>query len=300
MSIAFSPDGLSGTPSPRNPAIHGFFQQSGLTRIGGTYSVNGQAAGMRRLVSFASIDFEDWTPAGIGFRRDAFPYDAGGATGPQVHLGAALWNRGNVILGVYGMWNGDPRKNDVSLVTMDLGLLVSQDGRHYVEPVPDFALVPADAGHRALMQGQGFENIGGQTLFWYSPWPERVSDGIRLARWPRDRFGSLRRSGQRDAVVISQPLVLDGPTALSLNIDSIDGEDRVVASLLRDDLSPIEGYAAGDCAPIENGLDHRVKLVGCATITAAGPVRLRLDFAGPGTAGPRFYAAYFRRPAAGL
>ena len=41
----------------------------------------------------------------------------------------------------------------------------------------------------ALMQGQGFENVGDESLFWYTPWPEHVSDGIRVATWIRDRLG---------------------------------------------------------------------------------------------------------------
>jgi hypothetical protein len=293
MSIAFSPDGLTWTPSPNNPVIPGFFQQSGLTRIGNAYCVNGQAEGVRRLVSFTSTGFEAWRPAGIGFRRDTLAGDAGGAQGPQVHLGAALWNRGNVVLGVYGMWNGDARKDDVALVRMDLGLLVSHDGLHYVEPVPDFPLVAAGGGHRALMQGQGFENIGDETLFWYSPWPERLSDGVYLARWPRDRLGCLRPTGQSDAFVISQPVAPEAPAVLSLNVGGIGGESRIVASLVREDLSPIDGYAARDCAPIGNGFDQPVCWSGGDTIPATGPVRLRLDFRGPGTADLKFHAAYF-------
>ena len=41
----------------------------------------------------------------------------------------------------------------------------------------------------ALIQGQGFENVGDETLFWYAPWPEEASDGVRVTSWPRDRLG---------------------------------------------------------------------------------------------------------------
>ena len=32
------------------------------------------------------------------------PVVSGAHQGEQVHLGAALWNRGNVVLGFYGQW----------------------------------------------------------------------------------------------------------------------------------------------------------------------------------------------------
>ena len=43
----------------------------------------------------------------------------------------------------------------------------------------------------ALMQGQGFANIGKETLFWYSVWVVPTA-GIRVARWDRDRLGYLQ------------------------------------------------------------------------------------------------------------
>jgi len=46
-----------------------------------------------------------------------------------------VWNRGNVLLGIYGQWHGD-RSGDRHLVTMDLGLVLSNDGLHYRSPFP--------------------------------------------------------------------------------------------------------------------------------------------------------------------
>ena len=60
----------------------------------------------------------------------------------QIHLGAGLWNRGNVIIGFYGMWNSHP-SNDRRLVTMDLSLAVTHDALHYREPIPNFPIVSA-------------------------------------------------------------------------------------------------------------------------------------------------------------
>ena len=90
---------------------------------------------------------------------------------------------------------------------MDLGLVITNDALHYREPLPDFRIIPAAEDNwteevtwtnygqpadsslpvTALMQGQGFENIGDESLYWYTPWPEHLSVGIRVAAWPRDR-----------------------------------------------------------------------------------------------------------------
>jgi hypothetical protein len=33
------------------------------------------------------------------------------------------------------------------------------------------------------MQGQRFENVDDEPLFWHAQWPEKKSDGLRLAVW---------------------------------------------------------------------------------------------------------------------
>ena len=48
--------------------------------------------------------------------------------------------------------------------------------------------------HAGLVQGQGFENVGEETLFWYAPWPEQLSNGVRVASWQRDRLGYFQAS----------------------------------------------------------------------------------------------------------
>ena len=102
----------------------------------------------------------------------------------EIHLGAALWNRGNVLLGIYGQWHGDP-SGDRRRVVMDLGLALSHDALHFHEPIRGFRFVPAreqpdgpTGFGPALMQGQGMENVGERTLYWYSLW--RGTDGITV------------------------------------------------------------------------------------------------------------------------
>src|SRR5688500_13868521 len=141
--VAFSPDGLRWTPSARNP-VGPFLEMAGVTKHRGLYYVTGQAAltahgqtPVRRLVTFVSADFERWSPCGaVGLDRGPAPHlpatDDCLHQFEEIHLGAGLWNRGNVILGVYGQWHGHP-SGDRRLVTLDLGLAVSHDAVHFYE-----------------------------------------------------------------------------------------------------------------------------------------------------------------------
>ena len=323
FAAAFSADGLTWRESPSNP-VGSWLEMAGGTRHNGCYYVCGQggshAGGVRQLVSHISYDFENWSQAScLGMRRsNVTPRSpvAGSSAGEQIHLGASLWNRGNVIVGFYGMWNGHP-SNDRRLVTMDLGLAVSNDALHYREPVPDYPIVSAAEdgwqelpfGHTlvnypALIQGQGFEQVGDETLFWYAPWPEQSSDGVRVASWPRDRLGYFQpfpaarmRTGQ-GAHVISAPIDLDGADAqLTLNVDGIGEYSAVSAEVVSERLEPIAGFTETDCvAPNSSGLAQPVTWKDRATLPCEhGPVRLRLNFSGVRVEDIRLYAAYLAR-----
>ena len=128
-----------------------FFEQSGGMKREGVYYVTGQGdtghyspKGSRTLSTYCSRDFIHWTPASCqGFTRESLPPKPtyyGGVNGSQVHLGAGLWDRGNVIIGFYGMWEGHP-SNDRNLTCMNLGMVISHDGLHYYEPVPNFPII---------------------------------------------------------------------------------------------------------------------------------------------------------------
>jgi hypothetical protein len=129
FNVAVSPDGLRWSERPGHP--HDLScEMAGVTRLGGCYYVCAQSGGghfgpVRKLETFASYDFEHWLPANcMGFMRGNIPprpviYEE--HAGEQVHLGAGLWNRGNVLLGLYGQWHGHPT-NDRRLVSIDLGL----------------------------------------------------------------------------------------------------------------------------------------------------------------------------------
>ena len=149
MAVAYSPDGLRWHESPRNP-VGPTQEMCGLIKYNGCYYLNGALGAHygapRQLCPFASYDFEEWTEAScLGYRRDPIPPRAmhtESNTGEEMHLGTGLWDRGNAIIGVMGLWHGHPT-GDRHFVAVDLGLLVSNDALIYREPIPDFPLVPA-------------------------------------------------------------------------------------------------------------------------------------------------------------
>jgi hypothetical protein len=218
--------------------------------------------------------------------------------GEQVHLGAALWNRGNVLIGVYGQWHGE--SNDRRFLTIDLGMVISNDALHYREPIPDFQFVSAYEiyqGHDsnaapvaaapALEQGQAFENIGDSTYFWYSPW---WGGYVCVARWTRDRLGYFETvKGQRanrlarenpnpkpqpkkDASkpapaasapgphIISCPLQISSPdTKVFLNAAGLSGQASLRVELLDKNFKPLPGYSGTDSVPVtESGVRRPV------------------------------------------
>ena len=306
-SVAFSPDGLRWRPSDKNPVLPYRLEMSGLIRLGDAYYCNGQAAGRppRMLCTVMSYDFENWTTSmNVGLRRDNISgrprqYNALPRRhfGPQVHLGASLWDRGNTILGTYGIW--DCPDEDRNSVYMDLGLVVTTDAVHYDEPVPDFGIVPAgeepDGATPALMQGQGYENIRDRTMFWYSAWREGE---VRLATWERDRLGY---ASVEEAWGIQEPhlwtcpfLVREGRARVFLNVNGIGEHNRVSVAAASESFEPLERFGAQECGPVENGLRSRVRWTGGKIIAADEPLRLQINIEGPRARDVRLYSAYVK------
>ena len=311
--VAFSPDGLRWTPSPRNP-VGPFLEMAGVTKHRGLYYVNGQASlrahgltPVRRLVTFVSADFEHWSQCGaVGLDRGPAPHlpatDDSLHQFEEIHLGAGLWNRGNVVLGVYGQWHGHP-SGDRRLVTLDLGLALSHDALHFYEPVPGFRLVPAREQpnsppmtvHPALMQGQGMENHGDQTLYWYSLWRGTEGSGIRLVTWPRDRLGMLQPFSPAEPQAISCLVrVLSGPASLFVNASGLGEQSRLRLDLLDQGFRPLPGYSGDDAAVIaDDGFRIPVRWRDADALPEGNePVRIAVRFAGARPEDVRLHAVY--------
>jgi hypothetical protein len=335
---AFSPDGLHWKDSPHNPILkHNAVEPGGLTKFNGCYYLNGQGGnigGKRSMVTYLSYDFDHWTDAvAVGLRRDQLPHRqaSGLHAGEQVHLGAALWNRGNVLLGVYGQWHGET--NDRRLITMDLGMVVSNDAMHFREPVPDFQLVsayeiffPADGNPPgtvpgpALEAGQAFANVGDKTFFWYAPW---WGGFICAATWMRDRIGyfevvesatpkaekyaiedpnspgwnAFKKMVQEPAAphFISCPLRVDGPDMrIFVNAAGLSQESYITVELLDEKLNPLLGYSGSDSIRVtESGLRQAVAWKSKKSLEKfAKPFRIKATWGGTSSAEAYVYAVY--------
>jgi hypothetical protein len=311
FSVAFSPDGLRWRHSPHNP-VGPNLEMSGVTKFRGLYYVNGQASrgqhrtSARRLMTFASPDFERWSPcAALGLDRAGDRLGPSVEDGPheleQIHLGAALWNRGNVLLGIYGQWHADP-SGDRRRVVMDLGLCLSHDAIHYREPIPGFRFIPAreqpgspkDVGP-ALMQGQGMENVGDRTLYWYSLWRGTAGSGVRMVSWPRDRFGMLKPSSANQPRAITCPLrVTEGVGYVYVNASGLGAHSRLRVELLDVGFQPISGFSAA-AAPVldTDGFRVPVRWQGGNSVTQTqGLVRIDVRFEGDRPEDCRLHAVY--------
>lgn len=317
MAVAFSPDGIHWTEYEHNPVTNRFFEQSGGTKIDGVYYVTGQEIGghyspkgkrnPRSLCTYCSRDFIHWTPANcMGFNRESLPPRPtcyGEVNGSQVHLGAGLWNRGNVILGFYGMWEGNAW-NDRGFLSMNIGLVVTHDGLHYYEPVPDFPIIearelkgdtPYDGTSPALSQGQAFANIGDKTIAWFSFWPHCYCDGVREAVWERDRLGYFQPYTHADeSFIMTNEINLKGKRAkLYMNASQDSQYAYARVSLLDRNYCPIPGYAADDCEKIqENGLRMAIRWKGSDLIEGLEYVYVRVDMEGIRREDFRLYTMY--------
>lgn len=315
FSVAFSPDGLHWRPSPRNP-IKAVLEVAGVTKFRGLYYVYGHSdfsahasLRARRLTSFVSDDFEHWSPcSALGLDRSpnlVGPSTAdAGSQWEEVHLGAGLWNRGNVLLGIYGQWHGH-FSGDRRWVVLDLGLAISHDALHFHEPIPGFRFIPARETPEsprgmgpALMQGQGMENVGDQTYYWYGLWRGPEGSGVRLVTWPRDRLGMLRPFLPDKPQTISCPIqVLRGPASVFVNASGLGENSRLRVGLLTEGFRPISGYSDDEAAVIaENGLRVPVRWKAGDTIPgSSGLIRVDVRFEGVRPEDAALHAVYIGR-----
>jgi hypothetical protein len=360
IAVAWSPDGLHWKENPANPVTQHMTEIHGLIRYNGAYYVNGHGGSPRpgpnaimprRMVTYMSYDFEHWADAtALSFDRfgGVIPNPYRGHAGEQIHTGASLWNRGNVIIGFYGQWHGNPA-DDRRLVTMDLGLITSTDALHFKEPVKDFRIVAGNeegeivthtvfgrlggAGGGslfglALTQGQGWANVGDQTLYWYSVWSQ---GRVRLATWLRDRLGyfevpmEIRRrqevpaprrglmQGEQGGLetpkrpepkspwdvisphFVSYPITLGGPDEkVFVNADGLSDDAYITVEVTDEQFHVLPGYSSKECTPIkEPGFRQAATWGGKTAIgQQKGPVRVRVNLEGKRPEDIRVYATY--------
>jgi len=280
-----------------------------LGRQGESKAIN-REGGIGRICYATSTDFETWSPCvAMGLNRSpthAEPQWEGQRNlWEEIHLGAGLWDRGNVVLAIYGMWHGHPT-GDRRHVAIDLGFAISHDGLHYHEPIPSFAMLPAaeEWDHPtgwapALQQGQAFANLGDKTCHWYSCW--RHVGQVRLATWDRDRLGYVEMFRPRArAECVTCPIQSDDKAKLFVNVEMLGQEASLEIDLLDEGFHPLPAYSGEHCAKVnESGLRVAAMWRHGPALPTPGPFRLRFRFAGTRPEDIRLYAYYVADVAVG-
>ena len=288
---------------------HAFEAGSGLYLWKGMYYINGQGGDKhtthmsgRKVSIFRSADFIHWSPTRtLGFAREGQYLEFPGGHGEESHEGVGVWHRGNVIIGLYGIWHGAP---DWPERTIDLGFLISNDGLHYREPVTEYVFLKkgedGEWDQGGLIQGQGFENVGDKTYVWYGAWDPRhhpyvPRGGVGLAVLDRDRFGYLSMwDGADEASFVTSSIKIDGSAVLSVNADNFSHDARLRIEILDEREQPVPGFS-GDAAAVHTdpGFNVPVKWKRTDRIgELSQPVKLRFTFEGKGRDAIRIYAFY--------
>ncbi|MBL8848110.1 MAG: hypothetical protein JNG89_00410 [Planctomycetaceae bacterium] len=288
-------------------------EQSGLYKWQGMYYLTGQqlspwaylADGSecgRIMTSFRSSDFVNWKQSKtLNYVRHGY-VSMPQALGKESHSPASVWNRGNVLLGLHGLWNGAPNLADR---TMPMGLLISNDGLHFREPVPDSVFVPHgedgawDA--RGLLSGQEFEHVGDLTYIWYGTWnlseprSENTPGAVGLLTMRRDGFGSLSpMSAGAPAELVTCTFDAGLADRLVVNADGLGNDARLRIELVDELERPVAGFSGDRAALVaDSGVLTPVRWPQSGPVPAGtGPVRLQVTFEGSRSDRIQLYAVY--------
>ena len=307
------------------PPLH-FEPVGGLYKWDGLYHLSGQNAISATVPyhgrvsrTFISPDFKNWSQGSAIQAVRAHQHELLGPgksrIGEQTHEGISVWNRGNVLVGVSGIWHGTPEWKDL---TIDLGFVVSNDGTFFREPMKEWTFIQRgedgawDQG--GLLQAQGFENVGEKTYVYYGGWDPRSWEsspprgGVGIVTVPRDRFADLvtnevtKGSGDYQmeetvcSFMTSSLNVEKAATQLFINATGLGKKARLRVELLDHLMKPIQGYSREDAAIVEkNGF--QTPLVFGGKPKAEGlpkRVRIKTTFEGEKRTGIRFSALYLR------
>lgn len=313
---ATSPDGLRWKVVGDRPMNAGNerFEVSGLYRFGNFYYAPGQLLSPwawrmdgsetgRVMQTYRSPDFKTWSRAkATAFARPG-QLTASPVTGQQTHMGAGLWDRGNVVVGLHGMWQDAETKPEDGKywnkgVAVDLGLILSNDGIHFREPIPDHRVIargaPGEWDDIALLQGHAFVNVGDRTMMWYSHWDtggKLKNMEIGLATMRRDGFGYLsRKVPDSPAHVVTSSFEAGEGDRVFVNVEGISGKAPLRVELLDAFDRPLDGFS-GDKAGFVGAEGVRAEVRFPAGAIPAGR-ELALKVSLPGAAEAKIYALY--------
>jgi hypothetical protein len=303
------------------PPIHfepagGFYKWDGVYYSSGQNVVPATRPYLSRVARvYRSRNFAEWEPtSAVSFVRTSQHLDQpakSGVNGKQTHEGISVWNRGNILLGMYGMWDGGKTWKDLLI---HQGFVISNDGIYFREPAHEFVFIPVgpdgtwDEG--GLMQGQGFENVGDKTYIYYGSgdlrgWTghagPRVKRGeIGLATLPRDRFGDLSMletgEGEPQFVTASLEAKPGQDKMLYANASGLGPDAHLKIEILSHDEKPLPGLAGADAALVkENGFQIPVAWRHGTVLThLPHKFRIRTTFEGEKKEDIRFSAFYLQ------
>jgi dienelactone hydrolase len=317
MRLATSPDGLVWKAAPK-PPIQAFLEHASFYRHNGLYIANSQTflpgeSGRergRQGTAWVSTDFDHW------LQESAESFALPQAAGPkrdEVHLGVGAASFGNVAVGLYCIWHNDAQFGKIS---GDLGLVVSNDGIAFREPVKGHRWltteqspvtpVPGQQYPTILCQANGIVNVGDETRIYHGRWRNASYDRkpkanvedyyaeVALATIPRDRWGALGLiPGASEGSVWSTPVTLpaDG-CQIRLNADDLSALGVEVADEQFKLLPDFSGDFRGTAVETK-GLIGPVRWPkGSFSQLGGRTVRLRVLFRKVGAVAPRLFAVY--------
>ncbi|MHB0936905.1 MAG: hypothetical protein ACYC6A_10990 [Armatimonadota bacterium] len=305
IATAVSPDGLQWTVTGM-PFAGEFVEHASFYRHNGRFIVNsqnidmqipGEGATRRGREGYArfSHDFDHWVDGHVDSFLLPEPRDPAqrGVNGSydQVHLGVGAASFGTVCVGLYGRWHNAHFHDAFGDISCDQGLVVSNDGLHFREPVQghifiakeDSPATPVPGKHlnTVLCQANGILNVGDETRIYHGRWrntgmkPEELPDysaEVALATLPRDRWGALGLyPGVSEGWLWTALFTVPENASLTLNAEGAAG---IRVEIADEQCRPIPGNI-GACGP--DGLDSPVRWEGQPLAALAGKtVRLRI------------------------
>ena len=321
VDTAVSPDGIRWRAT--GTAAH-IVEPSGFYRFNGLYTFSGQTLSIsegghnagRQGLAWFSTDFDHWLPEfGEAFvlPEPTNPNDRGHARAyTQVHLGVGAVSYGNVLVGLYGQWHARPFPGDwfgTGTTFGDIGLVVSNDGQHFREPVKGHVFLDRHDSPAAIspdlraeevvtQSGNGILTVGAETWIYHGRWmnTEKQADAyaeVALARLPRDRWGALGlvpKAGE--GAVWTAPITLGkGQSRIWLNAEGAAGIRVDVADENFQSLPNVSGENAGTVAA--DGLESPVGWAkGGLDALAGRRVRFHIRLSRGDHPQPRLFAVY--------
>jgi hypothetical protein len=322
---AVSADGIHWRVAEGYPTEK-FLEMGSFFRFADRYVVHGQGIGKdaqglpegRQGYASTSTDFAAWESEYRTAFRLPEPDDTNqrGLSGdyPQVHLGVGATSFGNVAVGLYGIWHNPPvaerRKTGwygAGLITCDLGLVVSNDGVTFREPVANHVLIsgaqspvtpaPGIDDPTILCQANGILNVGDKTLIYHGRWRNATVSGrdyyaeVALATLPRDRWGSLHLTAKASqGTVWSAAIVL--PTSGCDILLNADHAENITVELADEDGELLPEFSGKNRGVVEVSKSNVSRVAwNDRSLSSLGgkAIRLKLGLSGKET---QLYAVY--------